>query len=147
MNEESAAGMLNAALNTALPKLRALSDEEAGAARGPGKWSRKVVLGHLIDSAANNHQRFVRAPRVERYVGPGYEQEAWVAAQGYRDRPWRDLLALWEALNRHLVHVMSRVPADRLQTECVIGDNPPATLEWVMKDYTRHLEHHLKQIL
>jgi DinB superfamily len=138
---------LTAALNEALPRLRALSDEEAGAQRGPGKWTRKEVLGHLIDSAVNNHQRFVRAPRVERFVWPGYEQEAWVAAQGYRDRPWRDLLALWEALNRHLVHVMARVPADRLQTECLIGDEPPAPLEWWMTDYTRHLQHHLGQIL
>jgi hypothetical protein len=146
MSGESPAGRLSAALEAALPRLRAISEEQAGAARGPDKWTRKEVLGHLIDSAANNHQRFVRAPRVERFVGPGYEQDAWVAAQAYRERPWQELLVLWEALNRHLVHVMAHVPADRLATECVIGDNPPSPLEWWMNDYTRHLNHHLAQI-
>jgi hypothetical protein len=144
--EPSAAQRLEAALGAALPRLRALPEEHARG-RGPGTWTRKEILGHLIDSAANNHQRFVRAQRGDRYVGPGYEQDAWVALQGYRDRPWADLLALWEALNRHLVHVMARVPAERLGTELLVGDEPPASLDWWMKDYTRHLNHHLGQIL
>jgi hypothetical protein len=138
---------LRSALDEALPGLRALSEARAGEERGPGKWSRKEILGHLIDSAANNHQRFVRAQSVERLVWPGYEQDAWVAVQAYRNRSWEELLALWEALNRHLVHVMAAVPAGRLATECVIGDHPPTTLEWWMTDYTRHLKHHLAQIL
>ena len=147
MPVDSAADKLNAALAAALPALRALSEEDASRDRGPSKWTRKEVLGHLIDSAVNNHQRFVRAPMAERFVGPGYDQDAWVASQAYRSRSWTELLALWEALNRHLVHVMAHVPPERLGTECLIGDNPPATLEWWMTDYTRHLNHHLAQIL
>ena len=138
MTEHDAASRLDAALARALPALRALSEHDANRDRGPGKWTRKEVLGHLIDSAVNNHQRF---------VGPGYDQDAWVASQAYRSRPWTELLALWEALNRHLVHVMAHVPPERLGTECLIGDNPPATLEWWMTDYTRHLNHHLAKIL
>jgi len=147
MTEATAAQKLEDALAAALPALRALSEEDASRDRGPGKWTRKEILGHLIDSAANNHQRFVRAQRVERFVWPGYEQEAWVASQAYRGRTWTELLTLWEALNRHLVHVMAQVPAERLGTECLIGNDPPATLEWWMTDYTRHLNHHLAQIL
>jgi len=137
---------LQAALEEALPTLRSLSEPEADRARAPGKWTRKEILGHLIDSAFNNHQRFVRAQQADRYVGPGYDQNAWVSLQGYRERSWSDLLALWEAANRHLVHVMARVRPERLGGECVVGDDPPATLDWWMNDYTRHLRHHLAQI-
>jgi DinB family protein len=142
-----AAQSLQIALDEALPRLRALSEDEAGRTRGPGKWTRKEVLGHLIDSALNNHQRFVRAQRVDPLVWPGYEQDAWVALQRYRDRPWTELQDLWSALNRHLVHVMAAVPADRLGVECRIGDDPPTPLGWWMTDYVRHLRHHLGQIL
>jgi hypothetical protein len=108
---------------------------------------RKEILGHLIDSAANNHQRFVRAPLADPYAGPGYEQNAWVSLHRYRERPWGELLDLWAALNAHVAYAMEAVPAERLGTRCLIGDNPPVTLEWVMRDYLRHLRHHLAQIL
>jgi len=147
MQSQIVATKLRDALDQALPALRALSEEDASRDRGPGKWNRKEILGHLIDSAVNNHQRFVRAQRVERFVWPGYEQDAWVASQAYGGRTWTELLTLWEALNRHLVHVMAHVPAARLGTECLIGNDPPAPLEWWMTDYTRHLNHHLGQIL
>ena len=142
-----AADKLGAALAEALPRLESISETDAGRARAPGKWTRKEILGHLIDSAVNNHQRFVRAQGVERLVFPGYEQERWVAVQRYGDRPWAELLALWLALNRHLAHVMASVPEDQLTTPLVIGDHAPAALGWWMEDYTRHLRHHFAQIL
>lgn len=138
---------LQAALDEAVPRLSALSEADAGRERGAGKWSRKEILGHLVDSALNNLQRFVRAQGVERLVFPGYEQDAWVARQAYRDRSWSDVRELWAALNRQVVHVMAAVPADRLGTECVIGDEKAASLDWWMTDYVRHLRHHLGQIL
>ena len=114
--------------------------------RGVGKWLRKEILGHLIDSAANNHQRFVRAQLTSPFVGPGYDQQAWVALHRYRERPWADLVALWVALNRHVAAVIESVPAEKLQTPCIIGDHEPAPLEWWMRDYLRHLKHHLEQM-
>jgi hypothetical protein len=142
----NAAEELNGVLSQTLPKLRALSEQEVMRSRGAGKWVRKEILGHLIDSAVNNHQRFVRAQMTRQLVWPGYEQDHWVAVQKYRERPWAEVVSLWEQMNRHLAHVMANVPAERLGTKCVIGDGDPVTLEWLMSDYVRHLRHHLDQI-
>jgi len=137
---------LNGVVSQTVPKLRSLSEGEVMRGRGAGKWVKKEILGHLIDSAVNNHQRFVRAQMTERLVWPGYEQDHWVAAQNYRERPWTEIVGLWEQMNRHLAHVMANVPPARLDTKCVIGDREPVTLEWLMSDYVRHLRHHLDQI-
>jgi hypothetical protein len=138
---------LRSEVEATLPRLRAVTEAEAAADRGAGKWVAKEVLGHLVDSAANNHQRIVRAPSSDPFVWPGYEQNTWVAAHRYRDRPWTELIDLWAALNRHLAHAIEAVPASALETRCVIGGGNPVTLEWLMRDYVRHLRHHLAQIL
>ncbi|PYQ41688.1 MAG: hypothetical protein DMF77_15140 [Acidobacteria bacterium] len=78
-----------------LPRLSAIPDARAAEPITAGKWSRKQVLGHLIDSAANNHQRFVRGQLGPSLAFPGYEQDKWVAAQAYQQRSWADLVALW----------------------------------------------------
>ena len=140
------ADLLRTEIDAALPRLRATDDRVATAARAPGKWVRQEILGHLIDSAANNHQRFVRAQYDDPYVGPSYDQLAWVAANAYLQRPWSELVELWAAMNRHLAHVIESARREKLGTTCVIGQNAPATLEWVMRDYVRHLRHHLDQI-
>jgi len=138
---------LRTRVDEALPRLQKVSEADAARDQGPGKWVKKEILGHLIDSAANNHQRFVRAQRVDPFVWPGYEQDHWVAANRYRDRPWAELQGLWAALNRHLAHVIEGVPSGRLATKCEIGGEAPVTLEWLIRDYLEHMEHHLEQIL
>jgi hypothetical protein len=134
-------------LDHAGPQLSQITDSESQRVPSPGKWSRKQVLGHLIDSAANNHQRFVRAQLSQELVFPGYEQEKWVAVQHYQDEGWHTLVALWHQYNRHLLHLMTRVPGDQLSRRCIIGGKEPVTLEFLMKDYVDHLKHHLQQIL
>lgn len=129
-----------------VPRLRLLTEAHVTADRGEGKWVRKEILGHLIDSAANNHQRFVRARFGGALGWPGYDQNAWVATHDYRSRPWAELVDLWAALNTHIVRVIASTPADRLSTSCVIGSNEPVTLEWLMSDYLTHLRHHLSQL-
>jgi len=134
-------------LDHAVVQLGKITDSDSQRVPSPGKWSKKQVLGHLIDSAANNHQRFVRSQLGPELVFPGYEQEGWVAVQHYQDESWNALIALWQYYNRHLLHLMRHVPGDQLTRRCVIGDNDAVTLEFLMKDYVVHLKHHLRQIL
>ena len=127
-------------------RFRGIKEKEAAARPAPEKWSRKEVLGHLIDSASNNHQRFVRAQLSEELVFPGYAQNDWVRVEGFAEEKWEDIVSLWGAINRHLAHIISRIPAPRLATLCRIGDNAPLTVETLIADYIKHLEHHLEQI-
>jgi hypothetical protein len=113
----------------------------------PDGWTRKQVLGHMIDSAANNHQRFVRAALDGEYTGPGYAQEGWVALHGYADLPWETLLALWGAMHGMLERVVSRIPEERLGVLCVVGSDAPVTLRFLIEDYLAHARHHLGQIV
>src|SRR5262245_61396635 len=92
-------------------RMLAIPDREARVPRAPGKWSRKEILGHLIDSAANNHARFVRGQASDDLVFSGYDQEAWVRTQRYNERPWADLVALWREYNLHLAHVIGSADA------------------------------------
>lgn len=134
-------------LRDAPSRLQALGEEEAARGRAGREWTPKQELGHLIDSAANNHQRFVRAQLKVRYDGPGYEQNEWVDRQGYAETPWTDLVHLWEAYNRHLLRVLRRIPEETWAHECRIGGAEPVTLQFVAVDYVRHLQHHLDGIL
>jgi uncharacterized damage-inducible protein DinB len=145
------------AVDAAHPWLSALDDECTTRRREAGKWSPREILGHLIDSASNNHQRFVRARWQTDLVFAGYDQDGWVEAQRYQDAPWLDLVTLWASYNQHLARVMASSPAairqaahgrhnfDRLAYRPV-PSGQPATLEYFMDDYVRHLEHHLRQI-
>lgn len=127
-------------------RLRAVSDAEAATAASEGKWSKKQILGHLIDSAANNHQRFVRAQEDAEYSGPRYEQQHWVGVQDYASSSWPELIEFWRLYNRHLAHVIERIPEERLGVTCRIGPAEPVTLGFVVEDYLTHLKHHLRQI-
>ena len=117
------------------------------ASRGEGKWTRIELLGHLVDSAANNHQRFVRALAQPRLDWPGYDQVAHVAVQRYSEADPGSVSSLWAAYNRHISHVLRQVSPAQTQTPCRIGDAPEMTLSELASDYIAHLEHHLRQLL
>src|SRR5512135_1273839 len=125
MSVTAAADRLAEVLASAPAKLAAISDEDAARRSGPDRWAWKEILGHLIDSASNNHQRFVRAQLFPRFDDPGYQQEQWVAVQHYLEEPWPDLVNLWLLLNRHLLHLMRNVDAASLETPIVIGAHEP----------------------
>ena len=148
---------LRQAVEETAPRLLALSDSESQHPRRPGKWSPAEIIGHLIDSASNNHQRFVRAQFQNDLVFPGYDQDKWVALQTYRDAHWVDLVTLWKTFNIHIARVMENTPddvrnsprtthnLDELAWRAVQRDQP-ATLDYFMNDYVEHLKHHLAQI-
>jgi hypothetical protein len=137
---------LSQIVQSAAERLRAISAAEAGFKPSDDKWSKKEVIGHLIDSAANNHQRFVRAQQATELVSPAYDQEKWVSLQDYNSTSWPDLKELWRLYNLHLVHVIRRIPAEKLQVKCTIGDKGPVTLGSVIDSYLTHLKHHLDKI-
>ena len=144
-------------VDSATLRLLAMSDADSATRPEPGKWSPREIIGHLIDSASNNHQRFVRTRDLDDLVVEGYAQDAWVAAQPYQDAPWVELVLLWQMYNRHLARVMSATPPadrdrrrdrhnlDQRAFQPVPADQP-TTLGYFMSDYVDHLEHHLRQI-
>ena len=129
----------------ALPHLSANSDDDASKKPAPHKWSKKEILGHLIDSAANNHQRFVRLQLEPDIALPGYEQDGWVRVNAYQAARWADVIALWASYNRHLAAVIESIDEQSLGH---IWRSPEGdvTLEHIATDYVRHMKHHLRQI-
>jgi len=141
------AALLCETLNRSLPLLRNITASAAGAQPAPGKWSHKEIIGHLIDSAANNHQKFIRTMAADGLQFPPYEQNYWVSSQHYNACSWEALLQLWKSYNRHLAHVMEHIPEAASEHRLYIGDKGPYTLSFIVPDYVAHLKHHLKAIL
>ena len=124
-----------------------VTDAEAAEPQGPGRWAKKEVVGHLIDSASNNHQRFVRGQLEAGQAFPKYEQEGWVRVQQYRAAPWSELIELWRLYNGHLVRVAEAMPGEARRSTCRVGGGEEVTLAALFADYVDHLEHHLRQML
>jgi hypothetical protein len=149
---------LRGAIAEAGPRLEAMTDADAARPPADGKWSAKQVIGHLIDSASNNHQRFVRANFTDDLTFPGYDQERWVALGRYAETPWTSLVTLWRELNLQIARVMEATP-DQVKSALrarhnlhqiawrPVPEDQPATLAYFMSDYVDHLEHHFGQIL
>lgn len=158
VQEPSYATRLRIVVAAAETQLLALGDTETRRRPTQGKWSPREIVGHLIDSASNNHRRFVLATWSDDLVFPGYEQDRWVELQKYQDVPWGELVALWAGLNRHLARVMAAIPEPartRARTRHSLDEiawhavpvTEATTLDYFMADYVGHLEHHLRQIL
>src|SRR5450755_3745727 len=137
-------------IEAATPRLLQLSESQSEAALSAEGWSSKQTIGHLVDSAANNHSRFVLAQLKDDLLFPGYEQDGWVRVQQYQNASWAQLVELWRAYNFHLLHVMSCTPPDKLTNRCTqhslqtiafktVSESEPVTLEYLMKDYVVHL--------
>lgn len=157
-DEPPYASRLLTAVDTAGPLLVALPKDAVRRAPAPGKWTPVEVIGHLIDSACNNHQRFIRAVDQDALVFAGYAQDEWVERQQYHSAPWTELVLFWQSYNWHLARVMTVTPPHVRDKRYArhnlhqiafrpLPENEPATLGYLMNDYVDHLEHHLAQIL
>lgn len=144
------AAYLARTLDDELQQLRAVPDGPATAVpnrpSGVG-WSQREELGHLVDSAVNNHARFVRALLEGEYEGPSYEQEGWVTVHRYREIPWTELVDAWHAHNRILLPLIAGISEERLATPCKVGNAAPVTLGFLIDDYVLHMQHHLDNVL
>jgi len=129
------------------PLLQNLTDEEVSAKEVPSKWSKKEIIGHLIDSACNNQQKFVRTMAQPHFDFVGYAQNHWVAAQHYQAEDWSQLITFWKSYNLHLAHIIAEVDGSLLNNTLTIEGVGPFTLGFIMGDYVEHLKHHLRQIL
>src|SRR5215831_2159517 len=145
-------------IDASAARLRQISESEAAQPRAEDHWSSKQIIGHLIDSAANNHARFVLGQLKDDLVFSGYDQEGWVRTNHYQEASWVQLIDLWSIYNLHLHHLMSHADRAKLDTPCTlhtlqeiafktVSQSTPVTLEYLMKDYVDHLQHHLDQIL
>jgi hypothetical protein len=145
-------------IESATTRLLQISEAQSEKPRAEEHWSSKQIIGHLIDSATNNHARFVLGQIKDDLIFPGYEQNRWVEINHYQQRPWTQLVELWRAYNLHLVHVMSHADPSKMSNRCTqhslqtiafktVSEKEAVTLEYLMKDYVVHLKHHLDQIL
>ena len=128
-------------------QLSTYTAEEVSYKREPGKWSKKELLGHLIDSAANNHQRFVRMQIENNLNLPQYQQDEWVSIQCYHQREWQDLILLWKAYNEQLLYILKNIDNSKLSNTAFFPEYGPKSLQWIIDDYIKHMEHHFKQLL
>jgi hypothetical protein len=135
-------------VNVAYQRLISLPDETIEVRPNHGDWSVKEIVGHLIDSASNNHQRFVRLQVADGLVLPDYSQnnDTWVSIQSYQEAPWNELLALWRHFNLHLARVIRTVNEECIDHIWVVDEDTSITLGELMIDYLRHLKDHFQQI-
>ena len=115
--------------------------------RKPSKWSRKEILGHLIDSGLNNLKRFTDAQFMPLpFVVQRYDMNQSVIYNRYQDLPIEHLLTYWQSLNRQIVYVTEALPETVLQHPVLPPDmSETVPLSWLIIDYVAHMTHHFKQ--
>lgn len=141
---QSSASELLAIINEYLPRLNTLNEEESFIKPLPNKWSKKELIGHLIDSAQNNVRRFIVA-QYENNPVVTYKQDDWVSINNYQSYQLRDLIQLWFLTNKQICSILSNISEDALQRTC--QTESLHSIDWLSKDYIKHMKHHLHQIL
>ena len=149
--------IIHSILAAAVPGIKAIGETDLSIKPSPEKWSKKEILGHLVDSAINNLARFVNAQKQDNLVFSGYDQVEWVIKNHYQEQSLDAILNSWVSLNSQIAWVVSYIPKPELLRETIhhnfdqIGMFPlpksPSSLSWLIEDYIAHLEHHLAQII
>jgi hypothetical protein len=125
--------------------LSEISEEKMSEKTSPNKWSKKEIIGHLIDSATNNHQRFIRG-QFEPIPAIRYDQNKWNEYNFYQELSSKEIIKFWTIYNQHLVEITNRIPIENLSKQIKVGDEL-FTLEFLIIYYVEHLEHHLRQVV
>lgn len=141
---EKCASELIQYVNEIHAKLTLISNDAASVKVSAKQWSKKELIGHLIDSATNNHHRFVRAQELNEFVFPAYEQDNWVILQEYNSSSWEVLIDLWRLYNIQLAHVIKHINPESLNVSCTIGSYSAEKLEAIILDYLPHMKHHIE---
>lgn len=142
---EKALNRLEYIINLTPKMLTEISEENMSTKPSPTKWSKKEIIGHLIDSATNNHQRFVRG-QFENIPEISYDQNNWNEFSFYNQIESKQIISFWTIYNKQIIEIIKRIPKENLEKQIKIGNNI-LTLEFLIIDYVEHLEHHLKQII
>ena len=141
---EKAIQQLQSIIDNYTPQLQSLHEDIWSHKPNPAKWSKKEILGHLIDSAQNNIRRFIVA-QYEDNPKITYAQDTWVAAANYQNYITKDLVELWILINKHTCMILKNIPAGI--EERLSETSEPHTIKWLAADYNKHLLHHLHQVL
>lgn len=150
------AASLRQAVDEGLALILSVPEARTASRTGNTAWSVREVIGHLIDSACNNHRRFILNQAGGPMIIDPYDQDAWVQRNRYNERTAAELAALWAVYNRHLAHVIEQMPPDVLGAPrgpidtfgfgFIQTTDTSATLGHLAADYVGHLRHHLHQI-
>lgn len=126
--------------------LMSINEKEFSAQPSPEKWSKKQILGHLIDSATNNHQRFIRS-QAENNPQIYYDQEIWVKNNYYQQMHAFQIIEFWTIYNYHILHIIKNMTEENYLRTCTMKDGQVLSIAYLVNDYIQHMQHHLKQIL
>ena len=142
---EKAINRLNFIIDKVPNILSEISEENMSVKPLPTKWSKKEIIGHLIDSATNNHQRFVRG-QFENIPEIRYDQNKWNEFNFYQEIDSNQIIRFWTIYNRQLLEIIGRISTENLKKQIKVGDKS-LTLEFLIVDYVEYLEHHLSQVI
>jgi hypothetical protein len=140
----STASKLETLINDYLPRLEDIGEEKLSYKPLPKKWSKKEIIGHLIDSAQNNIRRFIVA-QYEDNPMIRYDQDKWVAITNYQHMDTALVIELWYLLNKQVISILKNTSKEAAQRTSKTENIH--TIEWLAEDYTRHLKHHMHQVL
>ena len=149
MNMEKVIQELNAIVEEFTAKFSQFSETELAEKPFPNKWSKKEVIGHLIDSAQNNLRRFIVGQYEKTPPKIVYQQDFWVAANNYQHMTGEDVINLWQLVNSQIANVLTTMPKEFYSRLCDTSHEGEQhrSLEWLAQDYVKHMKHHLNQVI
>lgn len=139
---------LTSIVNDFAERLSSVPDEIFAEKPFLNKWSKKEVIGHLIDSAQNNLRRFIVGQYDTTSSIIVYDQDFWVTANGYQDMSKDEIILLWRLINERISAVLTNMPPEAYSREVNTSKHSPElrSLDWLAIDYVKHLKHHLNQV-